>query len=829
MYQSHQRGSAVSNSAEATPVSVQNDKQSKPSQPSLLEGFSLSKLPTPSQIMALQRSVGNQAVQRMLTKPTPTTPIIQRLQKEDIDLFKYNVPEDELAKVLELFTNWEQEFPDPDRIELREKMSRQWLNRFLNHNQQKFFENRDRLFEFIKYGVFEYMVDEEPELKPLNPFDRIVELVFPERRRFDENQFTKNAETIAQFDMHHQFELAKLGWSIMQVEDLNQLFSCLPLVKGNFDQYPPMYAHIVSSQAFMKLSPEVKNDCFSLMLGEEQEEKEIKLQQLAGLYPDLSLIFPPDGYFTDEGEGLKSKIISTNFKNKKFEALFDEIAEAKSESLIRNSLMQFGQFLLKAKPQPTEIPIILKALMSIIKLRSPSLRIVMYDSLSKLLPMEDLQHAEDSDDSDSMSSINTVNKKDHLKHISDSAEPFRLLKITLSDLYPDYLHDGNVEKFLEIKETRPALKDSNKRKKLLSALHTLQTSGLSKEDIAATLAQFFENAKGMGTLDILQAFANLEIYIKLGYTHSLTRINDLTKLKDELNKKLGQNLGVEDEQLTEKGMQHLLDKFRSVNHLLAYAANLKQMEDEPSKKKALEGFKQFVVALMEDSTNEAYQKFRYGENASPDDLESWEHLTKVLEIPEVRQEWKQGLMLEYGNENEPPEWTVEDTDAPSDMLLLGTDISTCQNIYTGSFNECLLSYLIDGKNRAIVIKKSDPEKANKDKQIIARALFKILLDDNENVILYLEKPYVSNQIDQNEAEYMLLEMAKMRAADISNYLDVKLLIPGNTYANTDGAKYPNNVHSLGGPAPLDYNDTELSSGPSSYTIDKSMVVELPFK
>lgn len=50
-------------------------------------------------------------------------------------------------------------------------------------------------------------------------------------------------------------------------------------------------------------------------------------------------------------------------------------------------------------------------------------------------------------------------------------------------------------------------------------------------------------------------------------------------------------------------------------------------------------------------------------------------------------------------------WTICDTDNPCDLILIGTEVPSCQHIDKDpSYSKCLLAYLIDGKNRALVVK-----------------------------------------------------------------------------------------------------------------------------
>lgn len=92
---------------------------------------------------------------------------------------------------------------------------------------------------------------------------------------------------------------------------------------------------------------------------------------------------------------------------------------------------------------------------------------------------------------------------------------------------------------------------------------------------------------------------------------------------------------------------------------------------------------------------------------------------------------------------------ITDTDDAQDLFLLGSETGGCQSIYgEPEFNKCALAYVIDGKNRAIVLK--DPET----KKIVARAIIRLVWDGNEPALfvepLYstYENPELDRIIDQ---------------------------------------------------------------------------------
>lgn len=84
----------------------------------------------------------------------------------------------------------------------------------------------------------------------------------------------------------------------------------------------------------------------------------------------------------------------------------------------------------------------------------------------------------------------------------------------------------------------------------------------------------------------------------------------------------------------------------------------------------------------------------------------------------------------------PKEKQAEDTEEVEDLLLCGTEVTgSCQRIDGDiSFTKCLLGYVLDGKIRVLAIK-------NHHNQIIARAIIKIVLTEDNQPALFLEKLY----------------------------------------------------------------------------------------
>lgn len=143
------------------------------------------------------------------------------------------------------------------------------------------------------------------------------------------------------------------------------------------------------------------------------------------------------------------------------------------------------------------------------------------------------------------------------------------------------------------------------------------------------------------------------------------------------------------------------------------------------------------------------------------------------------------------------------TNDPNDYFLCGTEvIGSCQSITADiGTNKCLLSYLLDGKNRLVVIK--DPNG-----KIVNRSVIRLLWDDTQKQpVLFQEKAYKAQ--NDLQLDNLLYEQAKVLAAELN--------VP---YANAE-EHYENPLLSLGGPVPYEYSDAAAGVQQDGiYTIKK---------
>lgn len=161
-------------------------------------------------------------------------------------------------------------------------------------------------------------------------------------------------------------------------------------------------------------------------------------------------------------------------------------------------------------------------------------------------------------------------------------------------------------------------------------------------------------------------------------------------------------------------------------------------------------------------------------------------------------------------------WTITDTDNPQDLILCGTEvIGSCQRVNGNiELNKCLPAYLLDGKNRILVIKDDSG-------RIRLRAIWRILWDSAKTKqVLFMEKIYP--EVAQLELVEALNKFAISRAKALNlPLLTTKLL--DQSYPSYDAS-----ISSLGGPAPFEYVDALKSiKNESAFEISDAAILYMP--
>jgi hypothetical protein len=205
-------------------------------------------------------------------------------------------------------------------------------------------------------------------------------------------------------------------------------------------------------------------------------------------------------------------------------------------------------------------------------------------------------------------------------------------------------------------------------------------------------------------------------------------------------------------------------------------------------KKVLQDIATFMGSVMEGT----FLPNRHAIDKNP-------HLQKICKsYPKVFEQW-----IQQEPSFSPPgaeELIVIDSEDPIDLLLAGSEvIGSCQR-FDGdpTLTKGLLGYLLDGKNRLIVVKsKNDPEG-----KILGRALLKLLWD-GEKPVLFLERIYLNQRVAPAYSK-AILSMASRKAQTLG--LDL-------VSCDTSFTQYDKPLVSLGGPASFEYSDANNAAIP----------------
>lgn len=384
-------------------------------------------------------------------------------------------------------------------------------------------------------------------------------------------------------------------------------------------------------------------------------------------------------------------------------------------------------------------------------------------------------------------------------------------------------------------------REASRKEKTVKGLYTLlDCSVLSSADKRALLNHIFTNNKTTPAYDALQM---LEAIIVSGSAHMLKE--PANKETDEKSVKAAS--GPQKEKLKSFDLEAILQqifkeytgtgaiadfgakysstigKSRNPIALLIYSANLEGMSKEASLHNALKAFSESVL-------NGTYAQLRY--QAPPKS-----HLATVFEgRSQLKQEWQKGEAMSIGDlyktleqsqskeaalktddKAKKPDpydkFIVADTDAWDDMLLCGTEVSgSCMRLGSNvSSNKCLLGYIIDGKNRAIVIK--DPVTG----KIAARCIMRLLWDEiSKKPVLFQERIYWNGGVSARARiamHHMFERRAKQLGIDLVNAETITAVQP-KVFPD-----YRHDISSLGSPAPYENVDAgEKGETNGIYTI-----------
>lgn len=145
-------------------------------------------------------------------------------------------------------------------------------------------------------------------------------------------------------------------------------------------------------------------------------------------------------------------------------------------------------------------------------------------------------------------------------------------------------------------------------------------------------------------------------------------------------------------------------------------------------------------------------------------------------------------------------WTVEETDDWEDLLLCGTEVlGSCQNINGDpDYNKCLLNYILDGKNRLVVLR-------DQEGHLRARSILRLLWNNTtDSPVLYQERVYKTAGVSE-ESLNAIQKMCKHKA----NSLEISLYKAKSDNDDDEedgGNETRSELVSLNGIAPYEYVD-----------------------
>jgi len=245
---------------------------------------------------------------------------------------------------------------------------------------------------------------------------------------------------------------------------------------------------------------------------------------------------------------------------------------------------------------------------------------------------------------------------------------------------------------------------------------------------------------------------------------------------------------------------------RHPNALITYTTRLQTLPQK-EKDQLMPLLGKFANAVL----GKTFPQIRY-------DLTESVHLrTLFSENPELLNKWQTALPFETQDSSLP--FTIEDTDAWEDLVLMGTEVDgSCQSIRDNpTLNQCLLAAFLDGKVRLMVAREKGTGK------IIGRVILRVLQDDNGKPVLFVDTLYTRNGVNSELIRQNILEGCKQKAQSMG----IAMALSVKDYDGLATHKYPGALNSLGGPAPYEYVDAlngrqqnGIYSIPESYVLWK---------
>lgn len=289
--------------------------------------------------------------------------------------------------------------------------------------------------------------------------------------------------------------------------------------------------------------------------------------------------------------------------------------------------------------------------------------------------------------------------------------------------------------------------------------------------------------------------------IKFQREYVLEDSKDATNLLNEWQRYMGDLFGIKGDHLSDFYATFGNSK-RYPNGLLIYASRLQELPNE-MKDPVMPLLGKFAASVLDGS----FPKARYDTRDNP-------HLRTIsAHRPDLLKKWQEPLPIKVvlGPNNE--QWTIEDSDAWEDLFLFGTETTSCHNIDNAEYCIHLLAPLLDGKIRLMVARDGNGK--------IAERIVIILPWDpkQKNAAILVERFGTKVGSSDKMIEKELLDSCEQKA----KVMDIPLVATSYCH-HVPGAKaYPNPLHSLGGPVPLEKVESKFgyTFKKGIYTIDKT--------
>lgn len=329
-------------------------------------------------------------------------------------------------------------------------------------------------------------------------------------------------------------------------------------------------------------------------------------------------------------------------------------------------------------------------------------------------------------------------------------------------------------------------KDKLRLPSLLHFLETLySTEKLSDKEKCDLLEVLVFNSDEVTPSRVFNRLQHISHLITFGEVSRLKSIKKACQLQRAVEQTFKMSLGLGSIKNFRKKFKASFGLFRQPLAVLTYAACLKKLEPD-EQPEHLDLLKSYAISVLENN----FKTLRYLPTGNP-------HLELLHKRSGLIDKWKQGAefqileLLKSKKKESYSRYRLLDTDDPCDLLLIGTEVSSCQRIDGDpESNRCLLAYLLDGKNRAMVIKDALGK-------IVGRCILRLLWDNfMGEPVLFQEKIY-PDKLDEELAEAL-----NLACIERSKQLQVSL------YAMHTGASSleEESIESFGSQIPYEYID-----------------------